>query len=373
MQRCLGLLLLLALLQVSSSLRAEIDEPTSASRLVVVVADPARGPALSQLFAAVVQARLPDVHVRFVPETTWSTMPVRPSAELLFHLDTSRDAVWTLRLVQSDRAWQRRLRGVARDPAAIEAAALIAARASVALLTREDGESEERPEELTAWTRKDMDRDRAAQVAEPEPAPKPPTAAPRPALTTPERDAGPHEDQREQAAASLQILGAYRGAPYARGVPWTHGAHLGLSVRLRAGPCAALGYTYTPAVEVRTQFGDFEIARYPAELHGGWCFRRGPFGVSPTLGVLVEPTRRRAAEPDSGVGVSSSNTSVGWAAVTALAADWGPSESLRLYLGLSAAYFASDLEYVAAGSESPLFSPYQVRLRVDVGAEFAMF
>ena len=119
-----GFMLLVVVLFSALRASGQAAHARDGADLVVVVADPTHGPALSQLFRAVLQARLPEVDVRFVPESTWDDTTKRPAATLVFRLDTSRDSVWILRLVEGDRAWQRQLHGVAQDPAAIECSAV---------------------------------------------------------------------------------------------------------------------------------------------------------------------------------------------------------------------------------------------------------
>jgi hypothetical protein len=59
--------------------------------------------------------------------------------------------------------------------------------------------------------------------------------------------------------------------------------------------------------------------------------------------------------------------------VSQLQADWHLSRIVQLFGAAGGAYFFNDLQYLAAGSTTPLLSPYRVRLRVDLGAQVLFF
>ena len=330
---------------------------------MVVVAGTEYGPTVTQLFEAVVHARLPEVHVRYVPESQWqSNSSKRGTPDLICHLDTSENSEWRLRLEHRGRAWTRAIEGgLSRDAAAVEAAALMAAHTSVALLTQDAATTpREPPEALEAW------------------APVPVEAAQRPAVA---RDAGTAPRTSETSASSasardfwwLELMGAYRGQTFAAEHPWVHAAKFSLLAEWPRGPCATLAATLVEPTRVNSDFGSFTLRRQQGELLLGWCFHWDRWSVSPKGGALVEFGHRSDATPAPGVGTSADQRQIGWAGVTALELRWSLVERVRLFLGLSAAYFAEDQAFVASAVPEPVLAPYRVRFSVDVGLDVGLF
>src|SRR5690606_13886803 len=153
-------------------------------RSIIVVATAEHGPTVTHFFKAVVQARLPDVKISFVPEAEWTKRyQHEPRPTLLFRLDTSSQSDGRLHLVYRGQAWRRSIEGgLEQDAAAIEAAALIAARTSVALLTVPD--AAEQAEELEAWAAE-------SKTSTAVTAPAPDAGAPASATAAPDRGATP--------------------------------------------------------------------------------------------------------------------------------------------------------------------------------------
>jgi len=323
---------------------------------VVVVAGAEHGPAVTELFQAVVHARLPEVRVRYVPEGEWQRAPPPSGApDLVFQLDTTRDSEWLLRLEYRGRVWTRTVEGgLSRDAAALEAAALMAAHTSVALLT--EGAATATPEALKTWV------------------PEAPTA-PAPVahqLPKPEVRDEPGPLGRDDFWW-LALMAAYRGQVYAAEYPWVHAGKLSLLGQLPQGPCATLGAALVEPTHVDSEFGSFTLHRQEGELLAGWCFRWDRWGVSPRLGALVDFTQRSDATPAPGVGASPDQRQLGWAGVTALEGRWSAFPRLQLFLGLSAAYFLADREFVASGVSEAVLAPYRVRFSLDVGLSLGLF
>lgn len=336
---------------------------SSARPEVVVVASAEYGPTVTQLFQAVVHARLPEVDVRHVSETKWQSEPTATgAADLICILDTSQASEWRLRLEYRGRAWTRTIEGgLSRDAAAVEAAALMAAHTSVALLTQDTtAAAPSQPPELEAWAPAALE---APTIAD---APRsPPTNAPVPASASgvPERS----------DFWWLAFGGAYRGQTYAADYPWTHGAKLSLFAELPAAPCAALSATLVDRTRVTSEFGSFELGRQQGELLLGWCFHWDRWGLSPRGGALVEATHRSQTSSAAGVGSSTDQRQLAWAGVTAIEGRWAFVERVHLVLGLGATYFLQKQEFVAAGVPEPILAPYRVRFAVDLGLDVGLF
>ena len=357
-------LLLYMLLGVLGSLAfsARAADPETS---IVVIAAREHGPTVTHFFRAVVQARLPEVQVEFVPESEVGGGTRAHSADLVFRLDTRRETEWRLRLEYQGRAWTSTIEGgLVRDAAAVEAAALMAARTSVALLMGPASGGE--ADELEAW------------AAEPPPTNAPP--APAPPLVTPMQSAAINDlpapvpgGARGHRRLRLDLRGAYRGSSYAAEYPWMHGAKLAVELSVPAGPCGSLGYTYLQRAEVSSEFGSFELSRQHGDLLIGWCFVAGRLGFSPKLGGLVEASSRSATQPGAGVGGSPDQSSLAWAGVTALEITWGVVSGVEAFAALGGIYFLADQEFLAEGLSTPLLAPHRVRLSLDLGATFRIF
>lgn len=323
---------------------------------IVVVAAAEHGPAVTQLFQAVVHARLPEVLVRYVPEDAWQPAG-SGAADLVLRLDTARDSEWLLRLEYRGRTWTRTIEGgLSQDAAAVEAAALMAAHTSVALLT-EAATTSATPEALKTWV--------------PEPPPPPAPVARQP--PEPEVRRGEPSPPRHDDFWWLELMAGYRGQIYSADHPWLHAGKLSLLGQLPQGPCATLGAALVQPTGVDSEFGSFTLRRQEAELLAGWCFRWGRWGVSPRAGVLADITERAEATPAPGVGASPDQRQIGWAGVTALEGRWSVLQRLQLFFALSAAYFLTDREFVASGVSEPVLAPYRVRFSLDLGLSLGLF
>ncbi len=339
---------------------------------IVVVSGAEYGATVTQLFQAVVHARLPEVRVRYVPESEWQRRPATAAApDLVCRLDTSEASEWRLRLEYQGTAWTRSIEGgLSRDAAAVEAAALMAAHTSVALLTQDAASAVPgQPPELEAWSAAPVEVAPAAAIDDVTPRnarPAPPPAA-TPASARQRRDAR-HDD-----FWWLALGAAYRGQTYAPDHPWSHGTRLSLLTQLPGRLCAALGATFVEPTHVDSEFGSFTLRRQQGELSLGWCFRWDRWGLRPRGGLLVEVARRTDATAAPGVGASTDRQQVGWAGVTAIEGRWSVVERVHLWLGLGAAYFLEQQEFVAAGVPEPVLAPYRVRLSLDFGLELGLF
>jgi hypothetical protein len=292
-----------------------------------------------------------------------------PSPALVFHLDTRDATRWRLRLVFEGRAWRRSIEGgLFRDRAAIEAAALMAARTSIALLMGSGGEQD--PEALKAWAREAAPQQSGRKVAEAQASRLAPVAAsPRPS-----------EDRRQSLPTGAgagewraAVLAAYRGSSYAPERPWVHAARAGLVLLGSSGPMASLAYVYTAPATITSDFGSFEIARQQGELLLGWRFRFGPLVMSPKIGAAVDATHRSEATPRAGVGSSLGQRWFDAALVTAFELEWPFAERLAVVTSLGALYYATDRQFFAAGVAEPLLAPHSVRLTLDLGMTLRLF
>jgi len=335
-------------------------------RSIVVIAASEHGPTVTHFFRAVVQARLPDVQVEFVPELQADELQQRlRSPDLVFRLDTRRSSEWRLRLEYQGRAWTSTIEGgLAEDAAAVEAAALMAARTSVALLL--GPATGEQAGELEAW------------AVEP-PRSKPP-ASPPASVVVPKQPAntadspGPvPSDGSSPRRLAFDLLGGYYGSSYAAEYAWVHGVQLAAQLGVSDGWCGSLGYAYLEPTRVRSDFGSFEVARQQGRALFGWCFVAEAMGFSPKLGVLVEGTWRSASQPQPGVGGSPERRTLGWAGVTSLELRRAVVSGVDAFAALSGIYFAADQEFSAAGLSTPLLAPYRVRLSLELGAALQIF
>jgi hypothetical protein len=360
--RWFSLYMLLGILgSLASGVRA-----AGADTNIFVIAAPEHGPTVTHFFRAVVQARLPEVQVDFVPESQAGELDMRArSLDLVFRLDTRRPSEWRLRLEYQGRAWISAIEGgLAEDAAAVEAAALMAARTSVALLL--GPAPGEEPNELQAWSAEPPQSSAPAASA-------PPVVPPGQPSTSNDSPAPVPNSVRRERRLELGLLGAYHGSSYAAEYPWMHGIELAAVLGAPAGPCGSLSYAYLERAHVRSEFGSFEVARQQAKALLGWCFAFGALGASPKLGMLVEGSWRSATQPNSGVGVSPDQRTLSWAGVTAIEVTWGIMSGMDAFAALSGIYFVADQEFRAEGISTPLLAPYRVRLSLELGATFQLF
>lgn len=361
----------LSFLALLIALAASVAAAEAQRARVIVVAAPEHGPSVTELFRAAVQARLPEVDVAFVDASAWSRQSERPPATtLVFKLDTSQSAEWHLRLEYQNRAWRRTIEGgVERDRAAIEAAALIAARTSVALLMTDESATApgREPDELRAWAPAPVtspaNRSRA-RAQEPKAAP--------PANST-ESDASSARSASNVEEGLVQLLAGYRGQSYADDHWWTQSTRVGGLGRLRTGPCLSVAGVLFLPVRVHSDFGSFEVSRRQLEFEAGWCFRWRAWRMSPRVGAAIEWTHRSATDPAPGVGGGPDDRSTAGAGVTAFEVGHGLGERWDIFAGLGAYFSFADHDYLAAGFAKPIFAPHRVRFTLDVGVAVRLF
>lgn len=346
-----------------------IDTP---ERALVLVADRRYGSEVAKLIEAVLRSRSRRVPIRLVSPDDARQNP-GPSSVIL-HLDTSDPRHWRLRLEYSGRRWRRDLSGIATDAAAIEAAALIAARAALALFDVDRGPAP--AEALPGW-RDDSAENRERLDVASKPAAGPAASRGKIASLTeqPTSDRagleptseGPTSARSPEAFARV----GYRGIVYASQSTFSSAAYLGIGLRYPAALTTSVRYAFFPPVEVSSRFGRFDISRHALEVLFGWEFRFGAWRLIPEAGLLTERTTRSNTRPETGVAASSEQGLTGWAGVTALDLELSVFQHLGIVGSAGAEYYFDNVEFVAAGTTMPeLLSPRPVRPRLELAAQW---
>jgi hypothetical protein len=264
-------------------------------------------------------------------------------------LDSRDPSLWRLHLWRSDKHWVRTLEGgIEQDAAVVEAAALIAARAVMALLeepTDPDLEQwESAPEPTQAAT------EEASVVTKP--ADTPPKAPPP----------APSERTRRWALSA-----AAAGSLYApeRGIQAS--AAVGIEHRTDSGWVAAAEAEAATPVHYSGPLGSFDLARTTGRLTVGRRAAGTSWSTQLGLGAVLENTRRVNTSPS--VGVAATEDGSQWRAGIA------PSVSVAHTLGehaelggrLTGDWFFSSPRFTSAAPDGEaLVTPYTFRPRLDL-------
>ncbi len=332
------------------------ESETHAPTIIVIAGDD-YGPLVTELLQATVRARMEQAEVRFVPATK-ERAATFPQEYLVFRLDTRDARAWVLKLEHQGRSLERKVQGPVRDAAAEEATALIVAQASVALLSPTD-----RSAELSEW-QEEIKPDEQRPEEE------------LPVTDSSSREKIKTTDREEEREATHSIFlvprVSYRLEPYAQGL-LTHGAHVGLEGMHVVGAFFGAGFTLGPSLTVASAYGEFDLARLPIDMHAGWCFRRGTWGLCPSLGIVLEPSWRKQAQGLDAVGVGRDARQFSWGGVGGVTGEQWFSKRVGIFLGVSLAAYVVSPEFIAEGVSDPVLSPYQIRPRLDLGMHFRVF
>lgn len=335
--------------------------------IISVVAHEDQAHLLVALLEAAVHPHLPDARV-----IRGSAEEPRGASErqVRLLLDTANPQLWILSLEHQGRSWERRLKGRAADPAALEASAQIAAQASVALLATHvalarDDDTLERLD----WTTQSEGRSQGR--AEPEPPPLD--------LAPPVRDQGTTQKEsttsaRGRGAESQLVLATgagYRAQSYAEGL-WSHGATVGAELQHAAGIVGGVGLYATPRLRVNSEFGSFSLLRLPAHLWVGYSWRRARGTLTPFFGVLLEGQRVGAPQPVEGIGAADASFQLSFGFGAGLRYGWLLERWVKMQVGVSVVALARVPKFVAEGGEQPLLAPHHVRPTFDLGLMFPL-
>lgn len=339
----------------------------SSNPTVLVAGSVEHGEPLATLLDAMLLAHHQDVRVLRLIERAPVDPTVAPgrTASIELRLDSSAPERWQLHLWRGDRHWVRTLEGgIAQDAAALEAVALIASRAVIALLEEPASPALEQwdtsDESLGSQTEKDRATPNDASAVGPNDSESQPVSAPRDAGA---RESSQLEDGPPRWAATLGVAGAL----YAPSRAPQASAMLGLEHRAAGGWVVGLEGELALPITYDGDLGSFELHRSAARLSVGyraisdhWSMHVAAFGA-------FERTARQATEPD--VGVAGTSDSVAWHAGLgpSIAAAHAFTSFTELGARLSGLWLFSRPRFESAGPATEvLLAPHAFRPRLDL-------
>lgn len=318
--------------------------PSSSSQVIVrFVTQSADGGEVAELFEAIIAARRDDVTVVFEREPDTSAW----NDAVWVALDAERPTAWRLTLHHGSRRFERELgTGIETDAAAVEAAALVAARGVLALL--------ERPEaELADW--QEVERGEALPVAK----------VPSQRRTTEDAPA-------PQAPWGSLILGVgYEPVMFSEQSLVESGVAVSVGVSTRAGLELELSAAAYPDVEIASEVGSFRLSHWPAQATAGWVFGVGDLRFGPRAGALLELRRRHSITPSPFVGATGGASTVHPGATLQGFLQYWFAARWSLALGLGADWVPGQ-RYVAAGDSGPLLEPREIRPRANLSVRYQL-
>jgi hypothetical protein len=297
---------------------------------------------VSRLFEAIVRASRNDVDVVFV-DTSMGAQPSNPEPALVVILEADDETSWRLSIQKDGRLLRRDLgSGISEDAAVVEAAALAAAQATLALL---DAPNAEIPE----WTPSE-----------------PPSVPESPADERPAPDDLPSEATivRESRPVGRWFLGAgYDMSILAAEAPFDSGVRGVGGFAGRAGFSLALEAAYAPWLEVDSEAGRFGLVRTSFAATVGFHSASSPYWGG-TLSALLELRDREQGIPDDRVAASPARRSAHWGAAPRLFVGLNLTPNLDALLSAGADWIEGS-RYVTPSE--PLLELYPIRPRASVG------
>lgn len=336
-------------------------EEDRARRSVLLFASDDVGPLVGDLLEATIQVRLEGVTVVVEDSKNPSQGPSPAVDAVVLHLNSEGSTRWVLRLEYRGRVWTRDIEGPASNAAAEEATALVAAQASIALLSDDTVEKDA----LNDWRQQPQEDDANAEKRTVPPVPHSPHE-----VLPPQMGVRPTLQRKNQVSFPLSV--SYRGEFYAPGF-FSHGAHIDAQARHSSGWFGAIGATFSPPLHLESEPGSFDLSRLPLDLIFGYCARYEAWLFCPAAGFVFEPSRRRNTEGTSGVGVVEDDAQFSFGLNFGAHAERRLSNWVSLSIGVSAVVSLIGTEFVIEGQNDALLSPSEVRPRFDVGVVFPLW
>ncbi len=222
---------------------------------------------------------------------------------------------------------------------------------------------------------------RVGMTAVPVPAPPPPPPSPRPhpppaRRTPPAPRPIPHPrppPRRHVPAPGVPVWtqAGWAGSTWASGVPWTHGAALGVEARLTRGLLLRADYTFFLPATVAAQGTTLQLARHPADVAFGWEGTFGRLGVGAELGATLDPVGRATLAVAEGLTPAPDGIALTFALSPRARAALRLLPWVEIYLRGGVDVFLAQPAY--AIGPTTLVSPDVVRARIDSGLSFRVF